>query len=161
MTTIGSLNVTTPTDREIRMTRDFNAPRTLVFDAMTKPDLLKRWLFGPGGWSLDVCEIDLRVGGTFYYLWRGPGGKEMSMRGVYRDITPPERIVQTEVFDEAWYPGEAVGTLVLTEERGRTHLTLTILYDSRETRDGVLRTRMADGLSMGYDRLADILATLA
>ncbi|HEV8146829.1 MAG TPA: SRPBCC family protein [Bryobacteraceae bacterium] len=160
MLTPGTLTLTTPTDREIVMTRAFNAPRRLVFDAMTKPELLKRWFFGPPGWSLEVCEIDLKVGGGYRYLWRGRGGIEMGMRGVYREIVSPERIVQTEAFDQSWYPGEAVGTLVLVERDGKTTLTQTVLYDSRETRDAVLKTPMERGVAMGYDRLAELLATL-
>jgi len=156
----GRLTLTTPTDREIVMTRVFNAPRKLVFDAMTKPELLKRWFFGPPGWSLEVCEIDLRVGGGYRYVWRGRGGTEMGMRGVYREVVPPERIVQTEAFDKSWYPGEAVGTLVLVERDGKTTLTMTVLYDSREIRDAVLKTPMERGVAMGYDRLAELLATL-
>ena len=156
----GILTLTTPTDREIVMTRVFNAPRKLVFDAMTKPELLKRWFFGPPGWSLEVCEIDLRVGGGYRYVWRGRGGTEMGMRGVYREVVPPERIVQTEAFDKSWYPGEAVGTLVLVERDGKTTLTMTVLYDSREIRDAVLKTPMERGVAMGYDRLAELLATL-
>jgi uncharacterized protein YndB with AHSA1/START domain len=127
---------------------------------MTKPELLKRWFFGPPGWSLEVCEIDLRVGGGYRYVWRGRGGTEMGMRGVYREVVPPERIVQTEAFDKSWYPGEAVGTLVLVERDGKTTLTMTVLYDSREIRDAVLKTPMERGVAMGYDRLAELLATL-
>jgi len=156
----GRLTLTTPTDREIVMTRVFDAPRRLVFDAMTKPELLKRWFFGPPGWSLEVCEVDLRVGGGYRHVWRGRGGTEMGMRGVYREVVPPERIVQTEAFDESWYPGEAVGTLVLVERDGKTTLTMTVLYDSREIRDAVLKTPMERGVAMGYDRLAELLATL-
>src|ERR1700740_2690854 len=94
------LTLTTPTEREIAMTRVFDAPRRLVFDAMTRPELVKRWLLGPPGWSMPVCEIDLRVGGTYRYVWRGADGTEMGMRGVYREIAPPERLVATESFDE-------------------------------------------------------------
>ena len=109
-----TLKLTTPSDREIAMTRVFDAPRQLVFDAHTKPDLVRQWLLGPPGWSMPVCEIDLRVGGKYRYVWRHDrDGTEMGMGGVYREIVPPERIVNTEKFDEAWYPGEAVDTLVL------------------------------------------------
>ena len=160
MTNTGTLKVTTPTDREIVMTRVFEAPRRLVFDGLTKPELLKRWFFGPPGWSLVVCEIDLKVGGGYRYVWRDQKGTEMGMRGVFRDIVPPERIVQTEAFEQSWYPGEAVGTIVLVEQGGKTTLTLTMLYESRETRDAVLKTPMEKGVAMGYDRLAELLATL-
>jgi len=159
--------MTTPTlkveargDREIVMTRVFDAPRRLVFDAFTKPELLKRWLTGPPGWTLAVCEIDLRVGGSLRYMWRGPAGEEMGMRGVFREITPPDRIVGTEKFDQAWYPGEAVGTVVLTEQGGKTTLTQTVVYESREARDIVLKSPMEQGLGMSYDHLADLLASL-
>src|SRR3989454_4488921 len=100
------LQITTPSDREIAMTRVFDAPRSLVFDAFTKPELVKQWLLGPPGWSMPVCEIDLRVGGTYRYVWRHANGNEMGMGGVYREIVAPERIVATQKFDEPWYPGE-------------------------------------------------------
>src|SRR6266850_5118132 len=92
----GTLKVTTPTDRQIVMTRVFDAPRSLVFDAMAKPELIQRWLYGPPGWSMVLCEDDLKVGGAFRWAWRGPDGAEMAMRGVYREVVPPERIVRTE-----------------------------------------------------------------
>src|SRR5882757_2025059 len=118
------LVVTTPSDREIVMTRVFNAPRKLVFDAWTKPELVKQWLLGPPGWSMPVCEIDLKIGGKYRYEWRRvSGGQSMGMGGVYREIVPPERIVVTEQFDEAWYPGQALITLVLTEKDGKTTAT--------------------------------------
>ena len=155
-----NLKVEARGDREIVMTRVFDAPRRLVFDAFTKPELLKRWLTGPPGWTLAVCEIDLRVGGSLRYMWRGPAGEEMGMRGVFREITPPDRIVGTEKFDQAWYPGEAVGTVVLTEQGSKTTLTQTIVYESREARDIVLKSPMEQGLGMSYDHLDDLLASL-
>ncbi len=160
MNNTGTLKVTTPTDREIAMTRVFDAPRSLVFDALTKPELLKRWFFGPPGWSLVVCEIDLRVGGAYRFVWRRADGTEMGMGGVYREIVPPERFVGTESFDDPWYPGEALGTTVLVEQDGKTTLTLTVRYESREARDAVLKTPMEQGVAAGYDRLAELLASL-
>lgn len=160
MTSTRALTVTAQGDREIVMRREFDAPRTLVFDAHTKPELLKRWLTGPDGWSMPVCEIDLRVGGSLRYVWRHRDGREMGLSGTYREIVPPERIVSTERFDESWYPGEAVGTVVLVEEAGRTTLTQTMLYESREARDAVLASPMEDGVAAGYDRLAELLASL-
>ncbi len=157
----GTLMVTTPSDREIAMTRVFDAPRSLVFDALTKPELLKRWLFGPDGWSLEVCEIDLRPGGEYRYVWRHEAdGTEMGMGGVYREVVPPERIVATESLDESWYPGDAVGTMVLTEQGGKTTLTQTMLYESREARDAVLESPMESGVAASYDRLEEVLASL-
>ncbi len=155
-----TLKLTTPSDREIAMTRVFDAPRQLVFDAHTKPDLVRQWLLGPPGWSMPVCEIDLRVGGKYRYVWRHDrDGTEMGMGGVYREIVPPERIVNTEKFDEAWYPGEAVDTLVLAERGGRTTLTLTVRYESRDARDAVLKSGMESGVAASYDRLAELLAS--
>ena len=161
MTNAGTLKLTTRGDREIVMTRVFDAPRKLVFDACTKPELVKQWLLGPPGWSMPVCEIDLRVGGTYRYVWRRDrDGTEMGMGGVYREIVPPERIVATEKFDDAWYPGEAVGTLVLLDQGGKTTFTQTVLYESREAREAVLKSGMESGVAMSYDRLAELLASL-
>src|SRR5712691_3267723 len=112
MKNTGTLKVTTPTDREIVMTRVFDAPRSLVWEALSRPDLLKRWFFGPPGWSLLVCETTQEVGGAYRYVWRGPDGTEMGMRGVCREVVAPERIVATEKFDQPWYPGEALVTTV-------------------------------------------------
>jgi uncharacterized protein YndB with AHSA1/START domain len=156
-----TLTITAHGDRELVMTRAFDAPRPLVWDAMTKPELLKRWLGVHNGWTLAVCEIDLRVGGAYRYVWRGPGGMEMGMGGVYREIVEPERIVSTEKFDQSWYPGDAVGTLVLTEQGRRTTMTTTMLYDSREARDEVLRSPMESGLVAGYSALEALLASMA
>jgi uncharacterized protein YndB with AHSA1/START domain len=155
-----AMTITTPSDREIAMTRVFNAPRDLVFDALTKPELLKRWLGVHNGWQLAICDIDLRVGGAYRYVWRNPTGMEMGMGGVYRDITRPERIVATEKFDDSWYPGEAVDTSELVERDGKTTLTMTVMYESREARDEVLRSPMESGMSAGFDALADVLASL-
>jgi uncharacterized protein YndB with AHSA1/START domain len=153
------LKVTTPTDCEIEMTRVFDAPRKLVFEALTKPELLRRWFSGPPGWTLAVCEFDFRVGGAYRYVWQGQG-MEMGMGGVFLEIVPMERVVQTEKFDVAWYPGEAVGTMTLTETDGKTTIRLRVKYESREARDAVMKTPMADGVSAGYDKLAELLAAL-
>jgi uncharacterized protein YndB with AHSA1/START domain len=158
----GALKVTARGEREIVMTRDFDAPRELVFDAFTKPELVKQWLLGPSGWSMPVCEIDLKVGGTYRYVWRRDSdGTEMGMGGVYREIVPPERIVHTESFDDPWYPGEAVITTALVEKGGRTTLTATMLYESREARDAVLASPMESGVAQSYDRLEKLLASMA
>ena len=155
-----TLQVSTPSDREVAMTRVFDAPRALVYEALTNPELLRRWFSGPPGWSLTVCEADLRVGGTYRNVWRGPDGTEMGLSGVYQIVEPPARIVATEAFDQAWYPGEAVSSIVLVEHDGQTTLTMTVRYDSKETRDMVLQTPMAEGVSYGYSKLAELLATL-
>jgi uncharacterized protein YndB with AHSA1/START domain len=156
----GTVQVTTPSDREIAMSRVFDAPRRLVFEAFTKPELVKQWLLGPEGWSMPVCEIDLRVGGRYRYVWRRDrDGTEMGMGGVFREIAAPERIVSTEQFDDAWYPGEAVNTVVLVERGGKTTVTQTLLYESKEARDGVLKSGMEQGVATSYDRLDDLLTS--
>lgn len=160
MTIAATLQLTTPTDREIVMTRVLAAPRALVFEAFTTPALLKRWLLGPPGWSMPVCEVDLRVGGRYRYEWRNDGdGTTMGMGGVYRELAAPERIVSTERFDQAWYPGEGIGTLVLVERDGRTTATHTMLYESKAARDAVLKSGMERGVAAGYDRLDVLLAS--
>ena len=157
MKNTGTLKVTTPTDREIVLTRVFDAPRHMVFDAFTKPELLKRW-FGPRGWSLVVCEVDLKVGGGFRFVLRGPDGKEMGMRGVYREITPPEGSVHVETFDD--YPtAESLVTAVFVEQGGKTTLTATILYPSQAVRDAVVKSGMEHGAAESYDKLAELLAS--
>jgi len=158
MKNTGTLKVTTPTDREIVLTRIFDAPRKLVFEAFTKPELLKQW-FGPRGWSLVVCDVDLKVGGGLRFVLRGPDGKDMGMRGVYREIVPPERSVHMESYDD--YPGESQVTSVFVEQGGKTTLTATILYPSQEVRDIVIKTGMEHGAAETYDKLAELLPALA
>jgi uncharacterized protein YndB with AHSA1/START domain len=159
MKNAGKLDISARGDREIVMTRVFDAPRNLVFDAYTKPELLKRWLGVFGDWTMPVCEVDLRVGGTYRWVWRGAGGAEMGVRGVYREIVPAERLVNTEKFDDAWYPGESLITATFTEQGGKTTLAVTMRYESREARDAVLKSPMETGVAASYDHLAELLAT--
>jgi len=157
----GTFNITAHGDREIVVMRVFDAPRRLVFDAYTKPELVKTWLLGPDGWSMPVCEIDLRAGGKYRYVWKNDtDGSEMGMGGTYHEVVPGQRIVFSEIFDEAWYPGEAVDTIVLAERDGKTTLTQTILYNSRETRDAVLKSPMQTGMAASYDKLEKVLPAL-
>ena len=156
----GKLQVTTPSDREIAMTRVFDAPRSMVFDAWTKPELLKRWLGVFGGWSFVVCEVDLKVGGKYRYVWRGKDGNEMGMGGVFREIVRPERLVCTEKFDESWYPGDALDTTLFVEKGGKTTVTTTVRYESKAARDGVLKSPMEGGVAQSYDKLAEVLASM-
>jgi len=157
MKTVGKLEITLPSDREIAMTRSFDAPRQMVFDAWTKPELVKRWLGAMEGWTMPVCEIDLRVGGTYRYLWR-KDGQEMGMGGVFREIVKPERIVATEKFDDAWYEGDAFSSVTFTEKGGRTTLVQVVTYASKEVRDAVLQTPMETGVAASYDKLEEVLA---
>jgi len=156
-----TLDIAAQGERELVMTRTFDAPRDLVFDAMTKPELLRRWLFGPTGWTMTVCEVDLRVGGKYRYEWRKDDGTEMGMGGVYREIVRPSRIATTELFDQDWTGGEASSIAVLEEKSGTTTLTTTMLYASRESRDAVLKSGMERGVAAGYDRLDEIFASIA
>ena len=151
-----ALTVTTPSDREVVMTRGFAAPRRLVWEAWTKPDHMPRWMLGPEGWTMPVCEIDLRPGGTHRSVWRHPDGNEMTIRGVYREIVPPERLVYTDSWGES--ATETIDTLVLTEDEGRTTMTLTMLYPTQEARDAALRTGMEEGMGQSFARL-DAYAT--
>jgi uncharacterized protein YndB with AHSA1/START domain len=156
------LSVTTPTDREFVMTRSFDAPRRLVFDALTKPEHIVRW-FGSRQNTLAVCEVDLRVGGSARYVWRFDDGSEMGITDVYREIVPPERIVFVETFDDPYREemgGETINTLKLEERDGRTTLTATTLYKSREDRDRALATGMEEGAAESFDLLDELLATL-
>lgn len=154
-----TLKVTTPSDREVAMTRVFDAPRERVFEAWTKPELLKRWLYGPSeDWSLAVCDMELKPGGAIRWVWRGRDGTEMGLRGVYREVVPPARLVHTEIFDEDWTGGETQVTITFVEREGKTTVAMTVLYSTREARDGAMKTGMEQGMSVGYDRLEMLLA---
>lgn len=153
MTSIGTLQVTTPTDCEIVVVRVVDAPRRLVFEAWTSPKHVPRWMLGPEGWTMPVCEIDLRPGGAWHFVWRRVDGTEMEMRGVYREIAPPERLVATESWGGPW--PDTVNTLTLVEQDGLTTITQTILYPSKEARDAALQTGMKDGMASSYNRLAE------
>lgn len=145
-------------DREIVMSRMFDAPRELVFEAWTKPELLKRWLLGPPGWEMIVCDVDYSPGGTTRFVWRNANGQEMGMRMIGVEFDPPKRIVCIEKFDEPWYPGEARTTLTFTERDGKTIATTTVRYESQATRDTVLKSGMTMGVEASYNRLEEILA---
>jgi uncharacterized protein YndB with AHSA1/START domain len=154
-----SFKVTTPSEREIRMTRLFDAPRQLVFEAMTRPEHVKEWWGRLGdGYSVPICEIDLRPGGKWRFVNRHPRG-EAAFHGEYREIAPPGRVVFTEIFEE--FPDAvSVVTAELVEEGGKTRLTATVRYPSAEVRDMVLASGMSRGAGISYDRLEDLVATL-
>jgi uncharacterized protein YndB with AHSA1/START domain len=149
----------TPNDLDVVVTRVVNAPRAVVFDVWTNPTHVPRWLTGPEGWTMPVCEIDLRPGGRWRYVWRKSGGAEMEMTGFYREIAPPERLVSTEKWGPEW--PETINTLVLTETAGRTIMTLTIHYPSKEARDAALATGMREGSEQSFRRLDDLLQAIA
>jgi len=155
------LKLSTPSDREIVMIREFNATKSLVFEALTKPEILKRWLLGPPGWTMIVCDVDLRVGGKYQHIWTNTDGTGMKMSGVYREIVPGQRIVYTESFEYGCdaQAGEQVVTAALTEANGKTTLTTTVLFPTKEARDQTIASGMGRGVAAGYARLADILST--
>jgi uncharacterized protein YndB with AHSA1/START domain len=152
---------TTPSDRELVATRVFDAPRDLVWDAFTKPEHIQKWLLGPEGWTMPVCEIDLRPGGSWHFVWRRSDGKEpeFGMTGVYREVKRPERLVHTENWGGDW--AEALDTYVFTEEGGKTKVVCTVQYPSKEARDRAIGTGMKEGWAVSYDRLDDILPRIA
>jgi uncharacterized protein YndB with AHSA1/START domain len=151
------LQIATPSDHELLITRAFDAPRQAVFDALTQPALLRRWLLGPPGWSMPTCEVDPRVGGSIRYEWQNDNGSRMGLSGVFREVIAPERLVHTEIFDEDWTGGETRVTTVLSEKAGKTTVAMTILYASREARDAAKRSGMDRGMEAGYARLDEIL----
>ena len=154
----GILKFTTPSDREFVMTRVFDVPRRLVWEAWTNPKHLPHWMLGPDGWTMPVCEIDLRPGGTWHFVWRQSDGTEMGMHGVYKEIAPPERLVSTESWGGDW--PETLNTLILSEENGKTTITSRVLYPSKEARDAALKTGMKEGVSQSFVRLAEYLRTM-
>jgi uncharacterized protein YndB with AHSA1/START domain len=155
MTAPQTMKMTTPSDREVRFTRYFNAPRDLVWEAMTSPEYLPQWMLGPDGWVMDICEVDLRPGGAYRYGWRKENGKTMEITGVFKEVKPPELLVSTESWGGEW--PEALNTMQFTEENGRTLMTLTVLSPTKESRDAAIGTGMTVGMEMSYARLDEIL----
>jgi len=154
-----AMTLTLPSDREIVMTRVFDAPRRLVFEAHSKPEHVKHW-WGRRGSTLPICEMDFRPGGAWRFVERGPDGQDNAFRGVYREITPPERIVWT--FEFEGMPGHvSVETLTFVERDGKTTLTGRSVFETREDRDGMLQSGMEAGATETMDRLAEYLGTIA
>jgi uncharacterized protein YndB with AHSA1/START domain len=154
-----TLTITTPTDREVVMTRLFDASPNLVFDAMTRPELLKQWLEAPGR-TLAVCESDLKAGGRYRYVWRGPGKSDVGMHGVFREVSRPDRYVRTESWED-WDAGESVVTTVLTKQNGKTLLTVTQLFPSRAVRDEVVKAGLQHTADASFAKLAALLNSVA
>ena len=152
-----ALKVTTPSERELVMTREFAAPRGMVFDALTKPELVRRWLLGPPGWTMPVCDIDLRVGGKYRYVWRNADGREMGMGGTFKEMVRPSRLVATESYDDHWTGGETLVSTELVETRGKTTVSTTVRYATREARDAALKMGATKGLEASYVRLDELL----
>lgn len=147
-------------EREIVMSRGFPASRVTLFDAHVRPELLRRWLSTPG-WTFRTCEIDASVGGSYRYVWKRDGSDErLGLSGEFIEVAWNERIVASERFDVAWYPGEARVTTTFNETDGVTTVTMTIRYESREARDGVLAGPAAKGVEAGYAKLARLVEDL-
>lgn len=146
-----------PSERQICFRRVFDAPRDLVFQALTTPAMISQWLLGPPGWTMPVCEVDLRVGGAYRFVWRNADGVEMGVRGVCKELVHRECISWTEAFDDSWYPGEALITHTLADVDGATELTLTLQYESGDARDAVLQSPMDVGLNASFGRLDELL----
>jgi len=145
-------------ESELVISRTFNAPSEMVFDAHTKPELVRQWLLGPDGWTMPVCEIDLRVGGKYRYVWKkDKTGDEMGMGGEFREVARPEKYVATEKFDQSWYPGGALSTTTFEDRGGTTYFQNVMQYESRAAREAVLASPMEEGLVVGYDRLEGLL----
>lgn len=153
------VEITTPSDREVRMTRSFDAPPELVFDAHTVPALIRRW-YGPPGWKLLVCEIDLRPGGAWRFVGRQPDEREIGQYGIIRDVARPGRLVQTENWED-WNPGEVLVTCEFAAAGDGTVLTVTTLFPSKEVRDQLIAYGMSDGAEASYQKLDAVLAGTA
>ena len=154
--------VTLPNDRQVKVVRTFRAPKALVFRAHTEPPLVKKWMLGPPGWSMPVCEMDVRAGGKYTWRWKNDeDGKQFGFFGTFREVAAPNRIVHVETFDPGdvgGEMGEALVTTTFTESAGVTTLTMLIEYASREIRDAALKTGMTDGMEMSYQNLDRVLA---
>jgi uncharacterized protein YndB with AHSA1/START domain len=155
---IGATRITAPTDDQIEITRSVAGSRSAVFEAWTNPELLSQWMLGPRGWTMPVCEIDLRPAGTWHFVWRRGDGEELAVSGRYCEVNAPWRLVTTE----SWGPDsiETINTVVLSEINGRTSIKLTIRYPWKEARDAAARSGMLGGISSSFDRLAELLGTI-
>ena len=157
---MSKMTIKTEGDTHVVITRRFAAPPETVYRAHTEPSLVQKWLLGPDGWTMPICEIDLRQGGQWRYGWRGPdGGGGFQMHGEFKEIVPLERIVHTEIFEMEGVspPPQSLNTTVFTEKGGKTLVTVSVLYPSKEARDAAIATGMEDGWNTSYDRLAGLL----
>jgi uncharacterized protein YndB with AHSA1/START domain len=163
-TTIDRAQVTMPSDREVKVVRSFKAPRTLVYRAYTEPELVQQWLLGPPGWSMPVCEMDVRVGGRYRWRWKShEGDQEFGFTGTFREVQPASRLVHTEAYDPGTvgggYPGQdAIVTVIFDETDGVTTVTSVIDFGSKEARDAAVATGMTEGMEQSYQLLDRLLA---
>ena len=154
----GTIELTTPSDREVVFTSSFNAPRRLVFDALTKPEYLPRWLEAPGR-KMEICEVDLRIGGSYRWVWRGEGKKDVGMVGTFQAVDAPAGYVRTERWED-WDAGEILVTVELTETGTQTETKTTVLFPSKEVRDAVLKAGMEPGIAESNAKLNQLLESL-
>lgn len=161
--TMEKAQVVLPGDSEVKVTRSFRAPRALVYRAYTEPEIVKRWLLGPPGWSMPVCEMDVRVGGKYRWRWRSDeNGAEFGFAGVFQEVQPAAKLVHTEAYDPGTvgegYPGkEAIVTVTFTESGGLTTVTSLIDFGSKEARDAAVATGMTEGMEQSYQLLDALL----
>jgi len=156
---MSSITLSTPSDNELAISRSFDAPRAKVYAAISTPESIKSWLQGPPGWTMTECAIEPKAGTPYRFAWRnGADGTSMGLGGTITEAVVPEKLVATEKFDQPWYPGEALVSQSLSEAGGKTTLTITIRYPSKDVRDGVMNSGMTTGMQMNYDRLAALLA---
>jgi uncharacterized protein YndB with AHSA1/START domain len=161
--TVDKAQVTLPSDREVKVTRAFKAPRTLVYRAYTEPDLVRRWLLGPPGWSMPVCEMDVRVGGKYRWRWRSEkDGQEFGFTGTFREVQAPSKLVHSEAYDPGsvggGFPGnDAIVTVTFAEDGGMTTMTSVIDFGSKEARDAAMATGMTGGMEQSYQLLDEVL----
>jgi uncharacterized protein YndB with AHSA1/START domain len=165
--TIDKAQVSQPSDREVKVMRSFKAPRALVYRAYTEPQLVRKWLLGPPGWTMPVCDMDVRVGGRYRWRWRSDkDGKEFGFVGTFREVQPPSKLVHSEAYDAGTvgdaYPGnEALVTVTFEEDGGVTTMTSLIDFGSKDARDAAVKTGMTDGMEQSYQLLDRLLAEKA
>lgn len=155
-----TVEVTLPSDVEIQISRDFDAPRELVYRCYTEPALIRKWMSGPPGWAFDICEVDLRVGGAYRYVWGHVDGSRMGMQGVFREIKPAQKLA-----DRQWYEGyesqQALSEVTFTPNGSHTRVVTLLTYPSIQSRDAALKTGMSEGMGMSFNALEDLLNTLS
>jgi uncharacterized protein YndB with AHSA1/START domain len=162
--TMEKAQVTLPGDRQVKVMRSFKAARSLVYRAYTEPALVQRWLLGPPGWSMPVCEMDVRVGGRYRWRWRSDkDASEFGFAGTFREVQPASRLVHTEAYDsgtlgEAYPQSEALVTVTFTEDDGVTTVTTLIEFESKEARDAAIATGMTGGMEQSYQLLDRVLS---
>ena len=165
--TMEKAQVTLPSDREVQVTRSFKAPRALVYRAYTEPALVQRWLLGPPGWAMPVCEMDVRVGGRYRWRWRSDtDGSEFGFTGTFREVQPPSKLVNTQTYDpgstgDAPPDSEALVSVTLTERGGITTVTTLIDFGSKTARDAAVGSGMTDGMEQSYQLLDGVLSQSA